>query len=57
MNNVLMIFIDGIGIGNEDKVYNPFFKYQFQTFLKHFDKIPSLKNPIQIGRASCRERV
>lgn len=46
MNKVLMIFIDGVGIGQEDKVYNPFFKYQFQTFLKHFGKIPSLKNPI-----------
>ncbi|MCH8326083.1 MAG: metalloenzyme [Bacteroidetes bacterium] len=41
-----MIFIDGIGIGKEDKVYNPFFKYQFKTFLKHFGSIPSLKNPI-----------
>jgi len=41
-----MIFIDGVGIGKEDKIYNPFFKYQFKTFLKHFYKIPTLKNPI-----------
>ena len=46
MNNVLMIFIDGVGIGQGDEIYNPFFKYQFKTFLKHFGKIPSLENPI-----------
>jgi len=41
-----MIFIDGVGIGKEDYTYNPFFKYQFKTFLKHFNEIPSLKNSI-----------
>ena len=41
-----MIFIDGVGIGKKDYIYNPFFKYQFQTFLNHFGKIPSLENPV-----------
>lgn len=45
MNNVLMIFIDGVGIGKEDYQHNPFFKLGFKTFIKHFGKIPSLKNP------------
>lgn len=44
MNNVLMIFIDGVGIGKEDFQFNPFFKYGFKTFTEHFGKIPSLKN-------------
>ncbi len=39
-----MIFIDGIGIGNEDYSFNPFFKYDFKTFEKFFGAIPSLKN-------------
>jgi len=46
MNNVLMIFIDGVGIGKEDYQNNPFFKLGFKTFSEHFGKIPSLKNPI-----------
>lgn len=46
MNNVLMIFIDGVGIGKEDYQNNPFFKFGFKTFSEHFGKIPSLKNPI-----------
>lgn len=44
MNNVLMIFIDGVGIGKEDFQSNPFFKFGFKTFEKHFGKIPSLQN-------------
>ena len=41
-----MIFIDGIGIGKKDHANNPFFKFQFKTFLRHFNNIPSLNNPI-----------
>ncbi|MHB1686023.1 MAG: metalloenzyme [Ignavibacteriaceae bacterium] len=41
-----MIFIDGVGIGKEDYQNNPFFKYQFKTFLEIFGKIPSAKNEI-----------
>ncbi len=42
-NPVLMIFIDGVGIGNEDYLFNPFFKYGFKTFTEIFGEIPSLK--------------
>lgn len=42
--SVLMIFIDGVGIGKEDFQFNPFFKYGFKTFTDIFGSIPSLKN-------------
>ncbi len=48
MNPVLMIFIDGIGIGKKDYENNPFFKYGFKTFTGIFDEIPTLKNQILI---------
>lgn len=44
MNNVLMVFLDGIGIGKKDFQFNPFFKYGFRTFEKIFGDIPSLEN-------------
>lgn len=44
MNSVLMIFIDGFGIGKEDYIYNPFFKYGFKTFTQIFGKIPTIEN-------------
>jgi 2,3-bisphosphoglycerate-independent phosphoglycerate mutase len=44
MNNVLMVFLDGIGIGKTDYEFNPFFKYGFKTFEKTFSEIPSLDN-------------
>lgn len=46
MKNTLMIFIDGVGIGKDDYQNNPFFKFGFKTFTKHFGTIPSLKNPL-----------
>ena len=46
MNPVLMIFIDGVGIGKEDYEYNPFFKYGFKTFTKIFGEIPTLNKQI-----------
>jgi len=45
LNSVLMVFIDGIGIGKEDYQNNPFFKYGFKTFTEIFGEIPTLKNP------------
>ena len=43
MNSVLLIFIDGVGIGKEDYEFNPFFKYGFKTFSDILGEIPSLK--------------
>jgi len=42
MNNVLMVFLDGVGIGKTDYQFNPFFKYGFKTFKNIFGSIPSL---------------
>jgi 2,3-bisphosphoglycerate-independent phosphoglycerate mutase len=39
-----MIFLDGVGIGNEDYESNPFFKYGFKTFTTLFGDIPILDN-------------
>ena len=39
MNPVLMIFIDGVGIGEKDFDFNPFFKYGFKIFSEIFNAI------------------
>lgn len=39
-----MIFIDGIGIGNNDPEKNPFIKYGFKTFENIFGSIPHKLN-------------
>jgi 2,3-bisphosphoglycerate-independent phosphoglycerate mutase len=39
-----MIFIDGVGIGEEDHEKNPFFKYGFSSIKNEFGAIPSLTN-------------
>ena len=44
MNNILMVFLDGVGIGSPDYQFNPFFKYGFGAFEKIFGNIPSLDN-------------
>ena len=44
MHNVLMVFLDGVGIGKKDELNNPFFKYGFKAFENIFGKIPSLEN-------------
>lgn len=44
VSNILMIFIDGVGIGKEDYSFNPFFRFGFKTFEKFFGSIPSLEN-------------
>lgn len=41
-----MIFLDGVGIGNEDNEFNPFFKYGFKTFTEIFGRVPDKKNPV-----------
>ncbi len=43
-NSVLMIFIDGVGIGKNDPVKNPFIKYNFKIFSNHFTSVPHLDN-------------
>ncbi|MCK7517669.1 MAG: hypothetical protein MZV64_08095 [Ignavibacteriales bacterium] len=45
MNPVLMIFIDGVGIGNKDYEFNPFFKYGFKIFDEIFKATPYKQNP------------
>jgi len=44
MNNVLMVFLDGVGIGKKDYQFNPFLKYGFKSFENIFGNIPSLNN-------------
>ena len=44
MNNVLMVFLDGVGIGKKDYEFNPFFKYGFKAFENIFGDIPLLDN-------------
>ncbi len=44
MSKVLMIFVDGIGIGEADIINNPFFTHSFKTFTGHFGALPSLEN-------------
>ncbi|PID61984.1 MAG: metalloenzyme [Ignavibacteriae bacterium] len=43
MHSILLIFLDGVGIGKKEPA-NPFFKYGFKTFTKLFGKIPTLEN-------------
>jgi hypothetical protein len=44
MNPILMLFLDGVGIGKIDFYYNPFFKYNFKSFKDIFGEIPSINN-------------
>ena len=46
MNNIILIFVDGVGIGKRDPVPNPFFKYNFRTFTEFFGSVPDLDNPV-----------
>ena len=46
MNPVLMVFLDGVGIGKKDFEFNPFFKNGFKTFEKLFGIIPSLESRV-----------
>ena len=49
MNSVLMIFLDGVGIGEKDSKINPFFKYGFNSFTTLFGAIPSLEKLFLVG--------
>lgn len=42
MNKVLLLFVDGVGIGKKDYEFNPFFKYGFETFTKIFGATPHI---------------
>lgn len=42
-NNVLFIFVDGVGIGEKDSNCNPFFKYKFKMFEDIFGTTPHLQ--------------
>ncbi|RJP67242.1 MAG: metalloenzyme [Ignavibacteriales bacterium] len=44
MHSTLLIFLDGVGIGQPDPSSNPFFKYHFKFLNDIFGKPPSLKN-------------
>lgn len=44
MKNTLMIFVDGIGIGENNPDINPFFKYGFKTFSNIFGELPYIGN-------------
>jgi 2,3-bisphosphoglycerate-independent phosphoglycerate mutase len=46
LNPVILLFIDGVGIGKKDSENNPFFKYGFKTFSQFFGGIPSIDNPV-----------
>lgn len=46
MKNILLIFLDGVGIGEEDYEFNPFFKYEFKTFKNIFGEVPSLHKQV-----------
>lgn len=52
MNNFLVIFIDGVGIGKKDPINNPFFKYGFKTFEKFFRGIPYNEKQVLFGNRS-----
>lgn len=39
-----MIFIDGVGIGEKDYEYNPFFKFGFKIFNEIFKQTPYIQN-------------
>jgi len=52
VNKVILIFLDGVGIGKTDEVNNPFFKFNFRTFTEIFGDIPSLSN----SNIDCKDK-
>ncbi|MDP4172992.1 MAG: metalloenzyme [Bacteroidota bacterium] len=42
MHSILLIFLDGIGIGENNPEINPFFRYPFKSFTDIFGETPSL---------------
>jgi hypothetical protein len=50
MSKVLLLFVDGVGIGKPDPAANPFFAREFSFFKQHFGITPSEQNPeVHIG--------
>jgi len=49
LKKVLLIFLDGVGIGLKDKKVNPFFSRGFKTFDSFFGQAPSQKNSLLRG--------
>lgn len=45
MSHTLLLFIDGVGIGEPDPGKNPFFSGKFSFFEQFFNDIPHLGNP------------
>lgn len=43
LHSILLIFIDGVGIGESDPEKNPFFKYPFRSFNEIFGQTPSIE--------------
>jgi 2,3-bisphosphoglycerate-independent phosphoglycerate mutase len=46
LHSIILLFVDGVGIGINDSRTNPFFKYEFKTFSQFFGSIPSLDNQV-----------
>lgn len=46
MNPVVLLFIDGVGIGEKDEINNPFFKYGSKFFNEVFGRVPVLDDPV-----------
>jgi phosphopentomutase len=46
LKRAIIIFLDGVGIGKSDYQNNPFFKFQFKSFLTIWNSIPSIEKPI-----------
>lgn len=44
MQSTILIFLDGVGIGEKDRRKNPFFKYKSKTFDDIFGATPHLEN-------------
>lgn len=44
MRKVLLIFLDGVGMGEENPDKNPFFSYNFKFISEYFSTVPFLKN-------------
>jgi 2,3-bisphosphoglycerate-independent phosphoglycerate mutase len=42
LHSTIVIFLDGVGIGDADPASNPFFKYDFKTFSQLFGSTPHL---------------
>jgi hypothetical protein len=42
VSRVLLIFLDGVGLGEENPEKNPFFRYNFRFITDNFENVPSL---------------